>query len=108
MKENKTALTFWQVITAQLDEISSGADTFNKVKSALDNVHGNTDEYFTRHADSKNHAQFYGSGGDRSLGGALRAAGWHIFYLSASYHYNAKHPATMEALTYTEGDVDRN
>ena len=103
-----TPLTFWEVIDAQLAEISTSADTFDKVKSALDNRRG----YTNAHGDfpvplGHSHAFFAGSGGDKSVSDALRGAGWHLLWSKASYHYAMQHPVTGEILTYTEGDVDR-
>jgi hypothetical protein len=103
------SLTFWDVIDAQLLEIATGADTFTKVKTALDNVHGYTDavQSFEGHSDRDAHAQFYGSGGDKTLVAALITAGWHVTWAIASYRYEVTHPLTNDVLTYTEGDVDR-
>ena len=102
------APTFWGVIDVQLAEIADGADTFIKVKMALDDVHGYTDavQSFEGHSERDAHAQFYGSGGDKTLVAALIAAGWTVTWAQASYHYEVTHPLTHDVLTYTEGDVD--
>ena len=100
-------LTFWQVITAQLAAVADNADTFDKVKAALDNTHGCPDPYLTGHTDRPNHAQFYGSGGDDTLNEALSESGWTLSWAEANYYWECTHPVTGEILTYIEGDVYR-
>jgi hypothetical protein len=105
-------VTFWQQIDAQLDRIETEKpDTFDGVRAILldtqyaavvDDVNLNGVRTFGPDA-----AFFAGSGGDRSLWGALHTAGWARVWSGASYYYMVQHPITAETLTYCEGDVLR-
>lgn len=93
---------FWTRIDKALDAIgdeAAPADTFAKVKAALD-ADGNPDN-----SEAAAPAFFAGSGGDRTLREALRKAGWRCIWSEASYFYVMQHPGTGETLTYIEGDV---
>ena len=86
--------TFWDAIDAQLDGIEAAKpDTFDGVRDAL--------------GGEGNAAFFGGSGGDRTLFGALAVAGWTRTWAEAGYFYAARHRETGELLTYIEGDVLR-
>lgn len=104
--------TFWTQIDDQLDEIAATrADTFDAVRAILlgpdvdlvtDEINRNGTRSFGPDA-----AFFAGSGGDRTLGQALRAAGWLTKEVQESYYYVMFHPATGDELTYIEGDLLR-
>ena len=86
--------SFWDQIDGQLDQIERAKpDTSDGVIAALGG------------ADDKGHGFFAGSGGDRSLLGALITAGWRVVASAAFYHYLVQHPATGDHLEYVEGDV---
>lgn len=100
-------MNFWDTITAQLDAIATGpADTFDKVRDALNDLHGSTDPYLPP-AKGPNAAFFAGSGGDATLNEALSRAGWRLSWAEANYYWEATHSTTGEVLTYIEGDVIR-
>lgn len=103
---------FWRQITAQLDRIATEpADTFDKVRAVLLDpayyaVVSDVNLNGARRFDADT-AFFAGSGGDDSLYGALRAAGWRMVKSEAFYYYVAQHPESGDTLTYCEGDVYR-
>lgn len=88
---------FWSAIDAQLDRIIR--DKPSTVEGVL-LVLGRR-----RDASGQLSGFFAGSGGDRSLFGALLAAGWRLEWSVASYFYAVRHPASGDRLTYIEGDV---
>lgn len=77
---------FWDVIDAQLDEVEK-ARSYSQVKEIV----GST---------------FYGSGGDRQLGDALRVAGWRRVHMPNewTHHYRVVSP-TGDVMEYCEGDI---
>lgn len=88
---------FWSAIDAQLDRIirdkPSTVDGVLLVLGRRQDASGQVSGFFA------------GSGGDRSLFGALLAAGWELQWSQASYYYAVRHRASGEWLTYIEGDV---
>lgn len=101
---------FWGQIDHQLDRIGyEKAQTFSAVRDILldpaynqivADVNANGPRTF-----GDNDAFFAGSGGDRSLLGALSAAGWEALTVHASYHWTATNAASGEKIEYIEGDL---
>ena len=93
--------TFWQVIDAQLAELreATSADDVIRILAHERNPYGNEDRY---HGCD---AFFAGSGGDETVRGALREAGW-AFVKGDSYFYVMRAPNGDE-ITYCEGDIYR-
>ena len=88
---------YWQGIEAGLARIGGEKpQTFAGVKAILDTMPGGE--------VSSGDAFFGGSGGDLSLGEALRDAGWRGVWSEASYYW-CKRSTTGGLLTYVEGDV---
>lgn len=86
---------FWAGVDACIDKIAT-ARTVDEVITILNH-------YFP---PSSGDAFFGGSGGDRQVIDALRAAGWTIVWAEAVYYFVAKDHAG-DLLTYIEGDVYR-
>lgn len=103
---------FWAQINHQLSPITNAqASTFDEIRTVLldpvyDEVTANVHRNFERKFDADS-AFFAGSGGEATLAGALRAAGWKVTEDEASYYYAMVHVDTGEKLTYIEGDVVR-
>jgi hypothetical protein len=55
---------------------------------------------------SSGHAFFAGAGGDGSIAGVLREAGWSSVWFVADYHWCMRAPDGSE-ITYVEGDIYR-
>lgn len=101
---------FWKQIDHQLDRIGNQRpDTFVAIKAILDDpaydeiqaeIHRNGTRVLPQ-----GQSFFSGSGGDRSLAGALITAGWAPIWTRASYHYAMRNPNTADRLTYIEGDL---
>jgi len=92
---------YWQGVEAGLARISEEKpQTFAEVKAILDTLPGGD----TDNACDRAGAFFGGSGGDLSLGEALRDAGWRGVWSEASYYW-CKRSTTGGLLTYVEGDV---
>lgn len=86
---------FWRDVDACCDKITASR--------TVDEVIGILNQFFT---PSSGDAFFAGSGGDRQVIDALRAAGWAIVWAGAVYYFVAKDHAG-DLLTYIEGDVYR-
>ncbi|MFI9629274.1 hypothetical protein [Streptomyces sp. NPDC052042] len=103
---------FWPQISHQLDRIrTTHPSTFDEVRAILldpayTEIVAEMNRNGARSFDADS-AFFAGSGGDKTLAEALRAAGWVKVIWRAPYHYAMQHIITAELLTYTEGDVQR-
>lgn len=101
---------FWKQIDHQLDRIViEQPETFQAVKVILDDP-AYTDIQIEIHRNGTRamptgQTFFSGSGGDRSIAGALVAAGWAAIWSKASYHYAMRHTSSADRLTYIEGDL---
>lgn len=94
---------FWTVIGAQLAELRT-AGTAGDVLRILAPAN---DPYHTCLGDNPHAAApafFAGGGGDDSVMGALRAAGWRVTWAEASYYYSMRAP-DGSGITYIEGDI---
>ena len=100
---------FWDDVGHMLDDVAR-CDTFDGVRAVL------LDDRFERVAaerarqgvvtDDPDTATFVGSGGTRSLYGALVRGGW--WYVRGTLHdFVVYHPASGDTLSYLEGDVVR-
>jgi len=91
---------FWEKVGNSLDDIAK-ATTVDEVIEILN-------RYFAEDwaASTDGDALFPGSGGDRQLNGALRAAGFNVIWAEACYFYVAE-DRYGKLLTYIEGDVYR-
>lgn len=107
---------FWGQIQHQLDRIEREAPyTFDQVKEILDDpayLRVQNDRRFDAPnrdltKGHENNTFFAGSGGDRTLRGALHEAGWKVTASESPFYYSAKNTFSGEELTYCEGDVSR-
>jgi hypothetical protein len=86
---------FWANVDAALDAVQK-ANTVDEVITILN-----------KHFEPSSWEAFFGgSGGDRQLITALRAAGWKIVWAEADYYFVAQ-DKNGQLLTYAEGDVCR-
>jgi hypothetical protein len=103
---------FWAQIDHQLARIAAEKpETFDAVRAILtdptyDSITAETNRNGERQFTNDT-AFFAGSGGDKTLYGALDKANWYIRFYEASYHYVVFNRNTGETFTYTEGDVHR-
>ncbi len=90
---------FWSTIDLQLDHLTAAqdADEVISILATADNPYGDPDI-------SSAPGFFAGSGGDRTVAGALQQAGW-TFHAKASYWWVATAPDGQSAISYTEGDI---
>jgi hypothetical protein len=93
---------FWAKVAAQLKELESakGADDVARILSRERNPYG-------REWDGQAGGTigfFAGSGGDGTVAGALRTAGWDYVWSAASYHWCMAAP-DGSMITYVEGDI---
>jgi hypothetical protein len=92
-------MDIWDMVNAQVDELKSAksADDVMRILSRERNGqwHAGSGEGF-----------FAGSGGDRSVLGALYAAGWQMAWSESPIYYVLRAP-NGDLITYCEGDVDR-
>ena len=100
---------FWAAVDAQLEELKT-AQTADDVLRILANER---DPYYTLLGDTETHGPghgrdgfFAGGGGDGSVWGSLREAGWHTVWSEAGYHWCMRSPCG-DAITYVEGDIYR-
>ena len=86
---------FWEEIDAQLNELraAKGADDVIRILSESGEA-------------SAGEAFFGGSGGDKSVAGALYEAGWRTVWIEWEHHYAMKAP-DGSSITYVEGDIYR-
>lgn len=91
--------TFWAVIDQQIDQLrqARSADDVVHILATKDNPYGDPQI-------SSAPAFFAGSGGDKSVLGALSAAGWSVVWAEASYYYAMEAP-DGSSITYIEGDI---
>lgn len=82
---------FWTMIDAQIEEL-------RVAKSATDVLR------ILAVRDHTSPAFFEGSGGDRSVYGALSEAGWDTVWYEANYHWAMVAP-DGSSITYVEGDI---
>lgn len=100
---------FWAQIDRQVDMLHK-AETVDEVLWILNGPFEEVKAEVNRNgprtfgADS---AFFAGSGGDRSVYGALVHAGWRTVWYRAGYWWCMEQPDGQDRLTYTEGDVER-
>ncbi|WP_435270942.1 hypothetical protein [Streptomyces sp. 1222.5] len=85
---------FWAMIDAQLKELETA-------KSADDVI-----RILGKDEPSAGEAFFGGSGGDKSIAGALLTAGWSFLWSEWEHHYAMRAPDGSE-ITYVEGDIYR-
>jgi hypothetical protein len=90
---------FWDVIRTQLNELRT-AVTADDVLSVLSN------ERNPNPTMSAGDGFFAGSGGDDTVRGALREAGWRTTWAEANYFYAMQSP-DGSTITYIEGDIYR-
>ncbi|MGZ2355715.1 hypothetical protein LRE75_03245 [Streptomyces sp. 372A] len=84
---------FWAVIAQQLQELRTANDA-DDVLRILANGNG------------PNRGFFAGSGGDETVSGALRAAGWESVGAESPLYYTMRAP-DGSMITYIEGDIHR-
>lgn len=90
---------FWETMKEQIRELESAKtadDVIRILDPAKDPLNGST----------AGDAWFGGSGGDDSVYGALRAAGWRTVWCEAAYYYCVEAP-NGDRITYVEGDIYR-
>ncbi|MER6382110.1 hypothetical protein ACWDBD_38800 [Streptomyces sp. NPDC001118] len=85
---------FWKMIDAQLKLLESAKSADDVIR-----ILGTTEP-------SAGEAHFEGSGGDKTIYGALLTAGWSFLWSEWEHHYAMKAP-DGSAITYVEGDVYR-
>jgi hypothetical protein len=91
---------FWQAVDTQLAELRTAqtADDVVRILATDKNPYG--DPHITSAP-----AFFAGSGGDGSVYEALRAAGWDVKWMEASYHWAMRAPDGQSGIRYVEGDI---
>jgi hypothetical protein len=94
-----SATDFWAVVDAQLAELRTAGTAGDVLRILATDRNPYGDPSITGAP-----AFFAGSGGDGSVGDALRAAGWRVTWAEASYYYSMRAPDGSE-ITYIEGDV---
>lgn len=85
--------TFWQAIEAELEALRTAPNA----DAVITILGGDL---------AKGEAFFAGSGGDGSIAGSLRAAGWRTTWAEADYYWVMRAP-DGSLITYVEGDVFR-
>jgi hypothetical protein len=93
---------FWAAVNQQLSE-TSHAKTVNDVLRIFS---AERNPYGADFDGMAGDAFFAGSGGDKTLFGALTEAGWRVIMRKAPYFWAMTSP-DGEKLTYIEGDIYR-
>ncbi|MER6102416.1 hypothetical protein ABT115_08815 [Streptomyces sp. NPDC001832] len=85
---------FWKFIDMQLKELESAKSADDVIRILGKSESGCGDAFFA------------GSGGDGSVSGSLREAGWSYMWVDWDHYYAMKAP-DGSVITYVEGDVYR-
>ncbi|MFG3582548.1 hypothetical protein [Streptomyces sp. NPDC047990] len=87
--------SFWDAIDDQLNELKGAKSADDVIRILSESGEASAGEAF-----------FAGSGGDKSVAGALEAAGWSFTWIEWEHHYAMKAP-DGSGITYCEGDIYR-